>query len=182
MIALVNELRSTPPNADSKKDYLFDAVLRPNVSLNPRGFMLLMLAIVSVSFIAGLAFMLAGAWPVLAFFGLDCALVYLAFRANYRCARVYETIRLTEDTLLVERVSPSGRVQRWRLQPHWLKVDIDRPARHESELVISSHGRRLTVGAFLTLDERAELADALRDALDRMRRPYYSHELSQNAV
>ncbi len=182
MLAFVDELHCPLPAADGKKNYLFDAVLQPNASLKPRGFMLLMLAIVSVSFIAGLAFMLAGAWPVLAFFGLDCALVYLTFRANYRWARVYETIRLTEDTLLVERVSPAGRVQRWRFQPYWLKVNIDRPVRHQSRLVISSHGRRLTVGAFLTADERAEFAVALRGALDRLHRPYYSHDVSQTEL
>jgi uncharacterized membrane protein len=182
MIPPMDELRSPLPDVDGEKDYLFDAVLQPHTSLNPRGFMLLMLAIVSVSFVAGMAFMLAGAWPVFGFFGLDCALVYLAFRANYRWARMYETIRLTEDTLLVERISPSGRVQRWRFQPYWLKVDIDRPVRHDSQLVLSSHGRRLKVGAFLTPDERVELADALRDALDRLRRPSHSHEVSQTAV
>ncbi len=181
MIAFMDELRSPLPDADGEKDYLFDAVLQPNTSLDPRGFMLLMLAIVSVSFVAGMAFMLAGAWPVFGFFGLDCALVYLAFRANYRRARMYETVRLTEDTLLVERISPSGRVQRWRFQPYWLRVDIDRPVRHDSQLVLSSHGRRLNIGSFLTPDERVELADALRDALDRLRRPAPTPEASQTA-
>jgi uncharacterized membrane protein len=54
---------------------------------------------------------------VLGFFGLDVALIYLAFKTNYRWAWMYETVRLTEDTLLVERISPSGKVQRWRFQP-----------------------------------------------------------------
>ena len=54
---------------------------------------------------------------MLGFFGLDVALIYLAFKTNYRWARLYETVRLTEDTLLVERISPSGKVQRWRFQP-----------------------------------------------------------------
>ncbi len=66
--------------------YLFDAVLQPNTSLKPRGFLLLMIAIATVSGVAGIAFMLVGAWPVLGFFGLDLALIYFAFKANYRWA------------------------------------------------------------------------------------------------
>jgi len=45
----------------SNRKYLFDAVLQPNTSLNPKGFLLLMTAIASVSFAAGMAFMLTGA-------------------------------------------------------------------------------------------------------------------------
>ena len=97
-----------------EKTYLFDAILQPNTSLQPKGFLLLMVAIGSVSFVAGMIFMLMGAWPVMGFLGLDVALIYLAFRTNYRWARMYETVRLTADSLLVERVSSSGKVQRWR--------------------------------------------------------------------
>ena len=34
-----------------------------------------------------MVFLLAGAWPVFGFFGLDVLLVYWAFRLNYRRAR-----------------------------------------------------------------------------------------------
>lgn len=155
----------------AEKTYLFDAILQPNTSLEPKGFMLLMVAIASVSFVAGMVFMVAGAWPVVGFLGLDVALIYLAFKANYRRARMYETVRLTSDSLLVERISPSDKVQRWRFQPYWLKVQIDTPVKHDSQLVLSSHGKRLKIGAFLTADERLELAHALQDALAKLRSP-----------
>lgn len=161
----------------AEKTYLFDAILQPNTSLDPKGFMLLMVAISSVCFVAGMIFMVAGAWPVMGFFGLDVALIYLAFKANYRWARMYETVRLTSDSLLVERISPSGKVQRWRFQPYWLKVQIDRPVKHDSQLVLSSHGKRLKIGAFLTPDERLELAHALEDALAKLRRPEHLREV-----
>lgn len=160
-----------------EKTYLFDAILQPNTSLQPKGFLLLMTAIASVSFVAGMIFMLAGAWPVMGFFGLDVALIYLAFRTNYRWARMYETVRLTSDSLIVERVSPSGKVQRWRFQPYWLRVNIDQPGSHESQLVLSSHGKRLRIGAFLAPDERVELAGALKDALAKLRSPEYQQQV-----
>ncbi|MEX2455377.1 MAG: DUF2244 domain-containing protein [Rhodospirillaceae bacterium] len=153
------------------RPYLFDAILQPNTSLSPRGFLLLMAAISLVSFVAGMAFLIAGAWPVFGFFGIDVALIYLAFKANYRWARTYETVRLTRDALLVERISPSGKAQRWRFQPYWLRVDIEEAANHDSRIVLSSHGRRLRIGAFLTPGERVEFARALRAALDRARAP-----------
>ncbi|CAN0204076.1 unnamed protein product [Discosporangium mesarthrocarpum] len=159
-----------------EQTYLFDAILQPNTSLQPKGFMLLMVAIASVSFVAGMIFMLAGAWPVMGFFGLDVALIYLAFRTNYRWARMYETVRLTSDSLVVERVSPSGKVQRWRFQPYWLRVNIDQPGSHDSQLVLSSHGKRLRIGAFLAPDERVELAGALKDALAKLRSPEYQQQ------
>ena len=160
----------------AEKTYLFDAILQPNTSLEPKGFMLLMVAIASVSFVVGMVFMVAGAWPVVGFLGLDVALIYLAFKANYRWARMYETVRLTSDSLLVERISPSGKVQRWSFQPYWLKVQIDTPVKHDSQLVLSSHGKRLKIGAFLTADERLELAHALQDALAKLRSPEHLRE------
>ena len=66
--------------------------------------MILISAIASVSFLAGMFFMAAVAWPVAGFIGLDVALIYLAFKTNYRWARMYETVRLSSDSLLVERV------------------------------------------------------------------------------
>lgn len=64
----------------------FEAVLYPNQPLGRAGFIVLMLAVSSVSVALGLAFVLAGAWPVAGFFGLDVLLLYLAFRAAQRQA------------------------------------------------------------------------------------------------
>lgn len=150
---------------------LFDAVLQPHRSLSPQGFIVLMVVVGLVGFVSGMVFVMAGAWPVLGFFLLDFVLIYLAFRLNYRSARAYETVRLTEDTLMVERVSPGGKVQKWRFQPYWLRVDMEDPPHHDSALVLSSHGRSLVIGDFLTPEERLELADALRTALLKLREP-----------
>jgi uncharacterized membrane protein len=164
------------------KAYLFDAILQPNSSLDPKGFMILISAIASVSFLAGMIFMAAGAWPVAGFIGLDVALIYLAFKTNYRWARMYETVRLSSDSLLVERVSPSGKVQRWRFQPYWLRIDLRSPGAHDSQLILSSHGKRLRIGAFLSPDERVELADALTGALARLRSPEYLQSTFEEAL
>jgi uncharacterized membrane protein len=148
---------------------LFDAVLRPHRSLSGPGFAVLMAVVAVVSFATGLAFLLMGAWPVFGFFGLDVALIYLAFRLNYRDARRREHVRLSADSLEVRRIAPGGRVSRWRFQPYWLRVDLDDAEEHNSRLMLISHGRRLSIGDFLAPEERASLYEALKAALARCR-------------
>lgn len=151
-------------------DVWFDAVLHPHRSLSPLGFIILMVALAGVSFAMGIAFVMAGAWPVFGFFGLDVLLVYLAFRANYRSGMVYETLRLTSADFTVRRVLPNGKSKTWSFQPYWLRVEMDNPPQSDSELRLSSHGRSLVIGSFLTPVERLEVAEAISAALRRNRR------------
>lgn len=150
---------------------IFAAVLHPHRSLSPAGFAVLMTVVGVVSLAAGTAFLLAGAWPVFGFFGLDAALIYVAFRTNYRSARLREMVRLTEDALTVRRVFPSGAERSWTLQPHWLRVEMDDPPEHHSQLRLRSRGRALVIGSFLTPGERLELARALEAALRHRHAP-----------
>ncbi|WP_029010893.1 DUF2244 domain-containing protein [Azospirillum halopraeferens] len=149
----------------------FDAILHPHRSLGRTGFLVLMAAVVLVSAVVGTAFLVQGAWPVTGFFGLDVLLLWWAFRANYRSARRYERVRLTDRELTVQRVAWKQPDRTWRFQPHWLRVSMDDPPRHESQVTLSSHGRSVVVGSFLSPDERADFARALRRALDAWRRP-----------
>lgn len=155
----------------TRDDVFFDAVLTPNQSLGPRGFVILMCAVGAVSFLAGLAFFLAGAWPVVGFLGLDVVLIYAAFRINYRRASVRENLCLTRDNLTVEQVNHWGESQTWRFTPAWLQVWVERPAPRGGGLILRSHGQSLAIGGFLTWDEQEDLAEALRQALARARAP-----------
>ena len=148
----------------------FDAILRPHRSLEPRGFLILMAALCLVSFTAGVIFLLYGAWPVFGFFGLDVAVIYLAFRANYDAARLEERIRIAGDALTVRRIHADGRAQTWSFQPYWVAVDLDEPVTAKSQLRLRSHGRSLVIGAFLTPAERKEVAVSLRAALAPLQR------------
>lgn len=147
----------------------FDAVLRPHRSLGRRGFVLLMAAVVAVSLVAGLRFAVAGAWPVLAFFLLDAAILYGAFKLSYLSGRLFETIRLKERELVVERVHPLGRVETWRFNPYWVRVRLKHAGQHHCRLEIGSHGQSVAVGRFLPPGERREVAAALKHALAAQR-------------
>jgi uncharacterized membrane protein len=152
-------------------DPQFSAVLTPNRSLGPRGFLVFMAAISTVSFATGLMFYMMGAWPVMGFMGLDVLLVYIAFRVNFRALRLYETVDLTEDALTVTRVAPSGRAQSWRFNPYWVRLNLDERVGRTSELSIASHGERLVFASFLTDPEREDFAGALKEALREVRLP-----------
>ncbi|WP_207455776.1 DUF2244 domain-containing protein [Azospirillum sp. SYSU D00513] len=144
---------------------LFDAVLHPHRSLSARGFRILMGVVILINLMVGGIFLAQGAWPILAFCGMDILALWLAFRVNYRAARLYERVQLTETELTVQRVAWKRPERRWSFQPFWLRVSMDEPARHESQVVLSSHGQSLVVGSFLSPDERADFAKALKGAL-----------------
>ncbi|MEQ1890840.1 MAG: DUF2244 domain-containing protein [Alphaproteobacteria bacterium] len=152
----------------------FDAVLYPHRSLDRRGFMTVMACVTVLSFIAGLSFFMIGAWPVLGFFGLDAAMIYLAFRANFRAARIYETVQLDDACLLIRRFLPDGRILSWNLQAYWAQVELIASVPSAPLLAVRSHGKYLVFGKFLTTEERLEFAGALRKALVRNRTRHYA--------
>jgi len=148
----------------------FDAVLHPHRSLSPAGFLVIIMLTAIGLFAVGLLFTLLGAWPVFGFCGLELVLLYIAYRLCFRAARAGERIRLSDAGLEITRLSPDGAVTgTWHLAPNWLRVSMAEPPQHDSLLTLSSHGRHLVVGRFLSADQRFELAEALRAALDRWR-------------
>jgi uncharacterized membrane protein len=149
----------------------FSAVLTPHRSLGPKGFMVFMAAISVVSFGAGLLFYLLGAWPVMGFMGLDVLLVYVAFKLNFRALRVYETVDLSDEALTVTRVAPSGKSQSWSFNPYWVRLNLNERVGRASELTLSSHGKQIVLGRFLTDPEREDFASALKAALSDARHP-----------
>src|SRR4029077_10424889 len=100
---------------ESAQPKLFSALLTPHRSLNRTGFLVLMAFLSTVSFAAGLAFLLMGAWPVLGFFGICVLALFWAFRVNFRRARATEEIWVTPFELRVRRVSHRGQVVEFAL-------------------------------------------------------------------
>ena len=161
---------------------IFDAELAPNRSLGRAGFIAVMAGVIVISVGLGVFFLLQGAWPVLGFFGLDIALLYLAFRLSYRSGRLRETIRVTADEVVVRRIAPNGRTTEWRFNPYWLRVALDDPVEHHSQITLTSHGRTLVIGPFLAPEERASLVAALRDALGEANRRYVGAPLGEQEI
>ena len=157
------------PNAAEPE--LFSALLTPHRSLNRTGFLVLMAFIGAVSFVAGVAFYLMGAWPVLGFFGLDVLVIYWAFRINFRSADATEDIVLTPSELRVRRVSHRGRLVEWSFNPLWVQLEqTGDPEFGIERLYLVSRGRRVSIAHVLGPDEKASFAKALLAALQTAKR------------
>jgi uncharacterized membrane protein len=150
---------------------IFTALLTPHRSLNRTGFLVVMSFLGAVSFAAGIAFLIMGAWPVLGFFGLDVLAIFIAFKINFRRAKAYEEISVTPSELRLRRVSHRGHVVEWVFNPLWVRLD---QIAHEEfgieRLYLVSKGRRVAVASFLGADEKASFAKALSAALAAARR------------
>lgn len=160
-----------PENDMDPEPTLFSAIVTPHRSLSRTGFIILMTAVAGVSFVAGTAFLMMGAWPVFGFFGLDVLLVYLAFRANYRAAAAYEEVSVTACELKVRKVSHRGKIAEWTLNPVWVK--LDREVHEEfgiEKLFLVSQGRRLPIASFLGPREKESFAAALGAAIGEAKR------------
>ncbi|WP_188582267.1 DUF2244 domain-containing protein [Tistrella bauzanensis] len=164
-----------PPVAD--QPLIFDALLTPHRSLSHGGFKWVMIALAVVLAPMGLYFLSLGAWPVFGFCGLELLLVWLGFRFSYRTGQAHERLRLTPDNLRIEQTDHHGQTRTHEFQPYWLRVELVEPDAGQEdgfgpqELAITSHGRRLIIGRFLTPSERRDFARALEGALHRARMP-----------
>ena len=150
---------------------IFSAVITPHRSLGRVGFVVLMSLVAFVSFVGGLVFFIAGAWPVVGFLGLDVALLYWAFKLNYARAAAYEEVIVTATELKLRKVSHRGDVREFTLNPLWTKLDRES---HEDfgllRLFLVSRGRRFAVASVLAPEERESFADALSAALNEAKR------------
>lgn len=150
---------------------LFDVRLVPHRSLAATNFRVLMTVFALTSTIASLPFVVAGAWPVAGFMGLDVLMLYMAFRANFRAARAYEDISVTPLELLLAKVSATGLRAEWRFHPAWVRLDkVEHFEFGLQRLSLCSRGRCVEFAGFLGPDAKADLASGLTRALNEARR------------
>jgi len=158
-------------NDPNSEPTIFSAVITPNRSLDRVGFVVLMGLVCFVSFVAGIVFLIAGAWPVVGFFGLDVALLYWAFKLNYAHAAAYEEVIITAAELKLRKVSHRGKAREWTLNPLWTKLEREAHADFGLlRLFLVSRGRRFLVANFLGPEERESFAAALSAALNEAKR------------
>jgi uncharacterized membrane protein len=161
----------TPDNGLAPEPALFSAILTPHRSLNGVGFLAVMVAIGGLSFASGILFLVLGAWPVIGFLGLDVALVYWAFRVNYRAANAYEEVVVTSSELKLRKVSHHGKVAEWSFNPLWVKLDREVDEEYgTARLFLVSRGRKLPLAGFLSPGEKESFAAALGAAIGEAKR------------
>jgi uncharacterized membrane protein len=152
---------------DDGKPKTWRATLTPHRSLSRQGFVILMSAIAGFNFIVGMVFYVIGAWPVLGFMGLDVALIWWAFRANFADARRAEHIEITADELVLRRLAENRPVQEQRFARRWVRVELEEDRERElvGPLYLRLGGKRTEIARFLGAKERLSFANALKAAL-----------------
>lgn len=122
-------------------------------------------------FCISIVFFSLGAWPISGFFGLDVLGLYIAFRWNYRAARVQEEISLSRTSLQIRKIGMTGRVEEHSFNPFWARFDVKR---HEeigvTEMVVETREQRVLVGEFLNPNDREDFATAFSRALSATKR------------
>src|SRR5258706_7111344 len=164
--------RNGPPaEFHAPEPALFSAVVTPHRSLSHAGFLIVMAAVGGISFVAGTAFLLLGAWPVFGFFGLDVLLVYWAFRANYRAAAAFEEVTVTACELRGRQVRHRSKASEWSVHP--LCVRLEREGNEEfglERLFLASRGRRLPIASLLRAKGKESFAAAPGAAIGEAKR------------
>ena len=131
-----------------------------------------MLAVAGVSFVAGLVFLIAGAWPVTGLFGLDVAADLLGLPRQLPCRRAYEQIVMTPTELDVPQGQRARRGDRMALQS---AVGAARPRscmRNSAcrACIWSRAGNGAAIAGFLGAGRKGELRQRLQAAFAAARR------------
>ncbi len=170
-----------PPAIDASDDPpAWQVVLWPHRSLSKRGLRIFLTILGGLfTFFAAMTFLAPTPYEiewgahlgvvaiVIGFMLAAFLLVWGLFLRNYRDARYHERIAIERNMLVIEARHPKRPVKRWEFRPYWTNVRT-RTTRHiENQLLLSSSGRIVSIGAFLTPDERAELAVEIENAITR---------------
>ncbi|MDB5545165.1 MAG: hypothetical protein JWO64_2314 [Hyphomicrobiales bacterium] len=155
---------------------IFSARLTPHRSLSRSNFRLLLIVVGAAGLFTALPFVILGAWPVAGFMGLDVALIYFAFRANFRDARAYEDVTLTPLELHLAKVSAKGARADWRFNPSWVRLEREEDEEFGLQrLSVASRGASIEIAHYLGPDDKARFATELSRALAEARRgPRYN--------
>ncbi|MFD1883668.1 DUF2244 domain-containing protein [Paracoccus pacificus] len=107
-------------------------------------------------------------WGLLPFAAIAVAALWWAIRYSYRGGQTQELLVIREDALSLTRKDPGRPDRHWQANPHWVRVNLrDGPV--EDYLTLTDGQRAVELGAFLSPEERRQLAAELRQQLTRRR-------------
>lgn len=142
----------------------------PHRSLPKRGFVAMI-----VVFVAGALVPLVSVlgtvvlWGVLPFFLLVLWALWAAVQRSYRDGTVLEVLTLRPRVMRLERHDPGGAIQSWEAHPHWVQIEVHRQHRVPGYVTLRGGPREVELGAFLTPDERRDMAEDLAFRLSQLR-------------
>lgn len=147
----------------------FSVTVRPNSISGQPGLMIAMIVLVPCCIIAGLGFMLIGAWPVTLFMGLHILALLAAFQYVERHAGDFERLTLADDRLILDTHTPDND-QHLELNGFWVQVDLQTTAvGGGNSLYLRSHGKEVAFGQLMSDDERLAVSRELGRRLAQLR-------------
>jgi uncharacterized membrane protein len=150
-------------------------VLQPTRSMTWREAKVFIAAVALVSIGIGMWFFVQGFPLVLPFSGLETLAVAAAFYTVMREGENREVVSLFPRQLVVEKGRRRADV-RAEFDRLWVRVELVHSPRrwYPSRLLLTSHGRPVELGRFLTNGEREALASALDRAIEEFASPHPS--------
>jgi uncharacterized membrane protein len=171
----LREIRVIETAHDPRGDLVFEAELRPHRSLSPRGLMILLGFMASVSLAVTTLFYLLGAWPIVGFNGGEMLLAAFLLRAHARSAKAREVLLLTQQDLRILRFSENGTRTEHYVPAAWLNIVVEERPGRVPALYAATRGRREELGRALGEDAKRDLARSLSSALYGMRHPVFDN-------
>ncbi|HQT65168.1 MAG TPA: DUF2244 domain-containing protein [Acidocella sp.] len=154
---------------------IFVATVKPHRSLDRRGLIILIGAMLTGSLIVTSLMAIIGAWPVIGFNGADITLAIFLLWLNVRAARACEMLSLSESHFVIQRTDMNGKTKTVTLSPYWLNVVLEERPGTVPRLTLSARGIAEEVGHQLGETQKRDLAAALTRVLHRWRNPVYDN-------
>jgi uncharacterized membrane protein len=116
-----------------------------------------------------------GAWPIAGFNGGEILLAMVLLRTHQKSARAKEVLMLSQAGLRITRVDARGQASEQILPAGWLNVVLtERPGRVPG-LYLAARGRQVEVAHSLGEPEKRDLAEALAEAVHRLKNPVFDN-------
>jgi uncharacterized membrane protein len=160
--------------SDPAHTIYLETALRPNASLSPKAFTLVMCVVGIFSFAAGILYFTVGAWPVFAFFGLDALAIWFAFKCSFRTQEQVTYVRVDETHVRLWHIQRGQKDKKADLPTAFVRVALDEPVTHNSFLTLQYGQKAWIIGRFLTPKKRKEFAHDLRVAINKARQHNYA--------
>ena len=111
-------------------------------------------------------------WGLLPFLAAAIWGIWHALSRSYRQGELIEVLIIARDRVSLRRRSPDGKEQTWQANPYWVRVTLYPTGGPVPDyLTLTGEGREVELGAFLTEEERKQLARELRVALASVTTP-----------
>lgn len=143
------------------QDANYSITAKPNCSLTPRQKIWVFIAVASFPLIVSTGFLIAGAWLVMPFAGLELLVLGLAFYLVHCHSEDYESITITGNNLAVEQRDYKT-TRRMEFQCYWARVILRDVPGGGQRLWLRSHGKEVEVGRYMSNDARLALAVQLK--------------------